>query len=358
VRAADFQAQALLLALDTGEPHRIVRALAAEAAMRSVSGVDASGRSHAVLRQLETMAGRLGTAEAEAISVGTAGIVAFQEGRWADALAQCGEAEQTLRNRCTGHVWERTTAIIFALFSQALLGQIRRLCERLPALQKEALERGDLYSFTNLQAAIGQYPPLCADEPERGRAALHDAMARWSVLDTVHLQHFNAVISENQIDLYAGDPERAWRRLEESWRGFERSLLLRSQTVLVSALFARAVAALASGQPERVTLAARLARKLAAQRAPYTAALVQLLEGCVALRRGELERAATLLELAETALTAVDMRLHAAAVRWRRGLLIGGDQGARLVTEGQAWFAAEGCVRGERLAAVFVPVWE
>jgi hypothetical protein len=303
------------------------------------------------------MAARLATAEAEAIAVGTAGIVAFQEGRWADALAQCSEAEQTLRNRCSGHIWERTTAIIFALFSQALLGQIRRLCERLPALQKEALERGDLYSFTNLQAAIGQYPPLCADEPERARAALHDAMARWSVPDTVDLQHFNAVISENQIDLYAGDAERAWLRMEQSWPGFERSLLLRSQTVLVSALFARAVAALATGRPERVALAARTARALEREGAPYTAPLAQLLDAGVALRRGESERARLLLELAETGLVGADMQLHAAAARWRRGLLVGGDQGARLVTEGEAWFRAEGCVRGERVAAVFVPVW-
>jgi hypothetical protein len=52
------------------------------------------------------------------------------------------------------------------------------------------------------------------------------------------------------------------------------------------------------------------------------------------------------------------MQLHVAAVRWRRGLLVGGDAGARLVTEARAWFRAEGCVRGERLAAAFVPVWD
>jgi hypothetical protein len=359
VRAADFQARQLLLALDTGEPHRIVRALAAEAAFLSTTGIAAAARSAAVLAKVQELAKRLGTAEAEAYAIGAVGIVAFQEGRFAEARVQCSRAEEILRDRCTGHIWERTTALIFTLFASALLGRVRELCARLPSLQKEALERGDLYSFTNLQAAIGYYPGLCAGEPERARQELHDAMTLWNVRDQVQLQHFNALMSENIIDLYAGDPIKAWQRIDEGWHRFDRALLLRAETLLVSTLMARGTAALAAsavaGRHELLPQAERDIKRLARIGAGYTDALSRQLNACLTLCRGDLERGVVDLIDAEAAVRGIGMELHGAALRWRRGQVVGGDEGAALQAEAEAWFSGQGFVSPARMADTLVP---
>jgi hypothetical protein len=359
VRAADFQARQLLLALDCGEPHRIVRALAAEAAFLSTHGIVTAQRSAAVLARCEALAKRLGTPEAESYSVGATGIVAFQEGRFADARVLCGKAEEILRDRCTGFVWERTTALIFTLFASALLGRVRELCARLPSVQKEALERGDLYSFTSLQAAIGYYPGLCAGEPERARHELHDAMRLWNVTDQVQLQHFNALMSENIIDLYAGDPVKAWQRIDEGWHRFDRALLLGVETLLVSTLMARATAALAAsavaGRRELLPEAERDIKRLARLKAPYTQALSRQLVASLTLCRGEHDRSAVALVDAEAAVRGIGMELHGAALRWRRGQLIAGDEGATLQAEAEAWFTSQGFVSPERMADTLVP---
>ncbi len=359
VRAADFQARQLQLALDAGEPHRIVRALAAEAAFLSTGGVAAAGRSAAVLVRVHALAKRLATAEAEAYAVGASGIVAFQEGRFGEARIHCAKSEEILRDRCTGHVWERTTALIFTLFASALLGRVRELCVRLPSVQKEALERGDLYSFTSLQAAIGYYPGLCAGEPERARQELHDGMRRWNVNDQVQLQHFNALMSENIIDLYAGDPVKAWQRIDEGWRRFDRALLLRGETLLVSSLMARGTAALASsavaGRHELLPQAERDIKRLGRIPAPYTQALSRQLAASLTLCRGDLARAVVDLVDAEAAVRGIGMELHGAALRWRRGQVVGGDEGATLQSEAEAWFSSQGFVSPARMADTLVP---
>ena len=83
------------------------------------------------------------------------------------------------------------------------------------------------------------------------------------------------------------------------------------------------------------------ARKIARERLPWATPLGRLLEGAIAGRRGERERALHLLATATDELEACQMRLWAAAARLRRGEILGGEEGKRLVE------AALACLRDQ-----------
>src|SRR5262249_50126625 len=102
VRAAYFQTRGLLLALDAGEPFRIVRALASEAVTVAFSGRKGEKRAAYLLQSADQLAQQV----ADPHAVGTVsvckGCVAYFEGRWQTALELCDQAERVFLDRCTG----------------------------------------------------------------------------------------------------------------------------------------------------------------------------------------------------------------------------------------------------------------
>lgn len=62
-----------------------------------------------------------------------------------------------------------------------------------------------------------------------------------------------------------------------------------------------------------------------------------------------------LLAAAERAFDGADMALHAASARWRRGELLGGDQGRALVQQAEAWMAGQRIRNPARMAAMLAP---
>ncbi len=166
IRAESFQAQGLLLALRAGEPVRIARALAPEAAHSASAGGRSARRTARLLRLAELLASDIGQPHAQGMVNLAAGTAAYLEGRWNDARALCDRAEQTFRDRCTGVFWERATAHSFALWSLAYQGEIAEIRRRWPVLMKEAEERGDRYFVMNLGTYVMSVIRLAADDGE------------------------------------------------------------------------------------------------------------------------------------------------------------------------------------------------
>ncbi|HEY2746092.1 MAG TPA: AAA family ATPase, partial [Polyangia bacterium] len=275
IRAAAFQAQHLLLALDAGEPRRVFRALCTEAIFASIAGADKQARVQQVLALVSQLADEIDTPDARAFYEGTVGIAAFQLGQFKKALEYCGRAEALLRDRCTGHYWERSTAQIFSAYAESLIG-LPTFSARTKLLVEEAIERGDLYTETVLRTTCAPSAALVADDPDHARAEVREALARWNVPDHVHAQHFNGTMSDVTTDVYLGDAAGAYARVEGKWRAFKRSLLLHMQTLRCVAHFGRARAAMAAsrlGRPELLRVAAADARALAREKVPYCVAL-------------------------------------------------------------------------------------
>lgn len=358
LHGAYFQTRSLLLALQLGDRDRLVTALAMEAAHLSVEGNRAQRRTRHYLDTVEAVAEQVNQPYARAMVALARGIAAALAGEWREGARLCDEAENVFCDSCTGAVWERGTAHRFALWPLMFLGDVVEINRRLPRLLKEARERDDLYEETNLCLVIRTFVRLASDEPRRARAELAQVMERWSH-QGFHVQHMNRLIDDTQIDLYEGDGESAWHRLTEFWPALKRSHLLHVQQVRIVLLDLRARCALArAGAKDSASwlrLAARDARLLRREKAPWSDAMAKLLEASIARKRGEALSAVVLLEAADAAFTTADMHLHAAIARRRWGQMLGGSRGEELRRQADEWMACQTIRNPERMTALLAP---
>ena len=167
-----FQARSLRLALRAGEPRRIVRALAMEAAHVACAGQAVRRRTAKLLRAAEAATGRAAEPYTEGILSLARGIVAYLEGRWNEARRFGESAEATFRDHCTGAAWEIDTARIFSLWSLNFLGEIAELRRRWMEWMKDAKERGDMYMTGTLGTLMMALVRIADDEPDSGQREL------------------------------------------------------------------------------------------------------------------------------------------------------------------------------------------
>jgi eukaryotic-like serine/threonine-protein kinase len=361
IRGADFQSRCMLLALRAGEPHRVARALAFEAAHSSAAGQPARARTAKLGAAAAVLAKRLASPELDAVLAAADGVVAFLEGRWRQARERCDEAMRLFRDRCIGAAWETDSAQAFGLWALFSLGEMAELRRRVPQAIREAEARGDLYAATNLRVGELNFVHLLDDDVAAARTTAATAARAWS-RQGFHHQHWDMLLAEATIDLYAGDAAAAWARVERTWPALGRSLLLMIQLTRIEAWHLRGRAALAlalvaTGDERRRALheAARAARRLVRERADWSRPLGLLVEAGVRRLRGDEVGAAAALRRALGDLEAADMALWAAACRVQLGALVGGDEGQALAAAGSAWLATQAIVRPSQVVATLIP---
>ena len=167
------------------------------------------------------------------------------EGRWSDARSELETAETILRERCSGVSWEIGTTTGYQFRSLMFLGRYDEIRRRIPALVKQARERGDLYALTSLHARFNWLAALAQDEPEAAFVLVARALRHWSQKG-FHVQHYWHLSGVVETALYRDEPAEAWKSLEERWSALTGSLLLRVQFTRTEATHLRARAALAA----------------------------------------------------------------------------------------------------------------
>lgn len=362
IRGADFQARHVLLALESGDPHRIARALAVEIAYAALRGSRSQARQRQLTTLAQQLAERVGRPETIALVTLARGTAAYFEGDWTEAHALLSQAEPALRE-CSGVAWEIDTTHLYDLLALFYLGEIKELCARVPALLEEARERNDLTAATNLRTRIAYIVHLAADDPVRARAAVEQAMASWRG-SGFHAQHSWELYTLGEIDLYTGSGLAAWQRIRERWTPLRRSLLLRVQAVRIEARYLRARSALAAAiqetgaaawTPGARRVAHSDAAKLDREGARWAAALARLVRAGNATLDGDRDAALAHLRSAESAFTDLSMRLYAAVARRRHGELTGGAEGAQVVRDADDWMARQGIHNPARMADMLAP---
>jgi hypothetical protein len=356
---ADFQSRHLLLALESGEPYRLTRALALEASYLAALRGD-EDRSRRALAGARRAADATGSAHARALVEVASCIAAFFRGRYREALAAGLDAEQRLLTM-RGAFWELGIARHHALLALVYLGELRQVSERAAALIEDARVRGDRYGEVYLRTGVAPFLHLAADEPSACRddaiaAGNEWAQPRWRV------QIYATMMAVGQAALYTGDPAAALAAVDTRWPALARSLLLDIGLLRVESFRLRARAHLAAahhatGRERRRHLrrARRYTRRVARERGIPGGPFAELLAAAIAHLGGDDQAALARLDAAERSFAAADMSLMACVSRRSRGLLLGGDHGAARVAAEDGWMRGQAIQSPERFARMLAP---
>jgi hypothetical protein len=351
VQGAHFQVRSLLLALGAGEPYRVARGIAGEAAYAAAQGDGA--RARRLLAEASAIADRLDSPQATGIVSLMSGLAAHLGGRFAPALENLAAAETIFRDKCVGAAWELNAVRHFTLECFYYLGELGRFRASAVEGLKEANDRGSVYAATTLRIGLANAAWLLGDEPARARSEAREAMQAWSARG-YHIQHWYELIAHTQIDLYCGDGEAAHSRFQVGWPALRRSLLLRLQHTRHVAIHLRGRAALAgaisaagSERAVRLRLARRCADELRRGGAGWAGALAALLYAGIEQTEGRDAEAAAWLRRAIDQTGAHGLSLFKAAAQ-----VAAGDGGG---TAGETWMRENGVRDPRALTRMLVP---
>lgn len=353
LRSADFLTRQLLLALDAGEPFRVVRALANEVIFQASSGNRALESTHRIQAMTMELAQRIGHPNPLSRATIAAGFAAAMQGQWRRSSELLDRAEATLKQHCTGMDYELHIAQHQSLLNHFVMGHLAFLRERLPLVLQEAREKGDRMATTNLRASLSYILSLAQDDPGRALEDLKGALEFWTT-EGFQIQHYHHLVSALNTEIYDGRFRAARERLTAAEGPLRRSLLLNVQLMRITILELRGRVALGqvpSTPGERRALlreAKGSIRGLRSECTPYGIALALKLEAMVALLEGRDEASAGTFRKAELAFDACDMTLHTMVLRYRRG------DAARVSAE--TWMRAQGIQNPARFVAMHVPV--
>jgi hypothetical protein len=359
VRAADFQARTLRLALDAGEPGRLARSFAMASGFATHEGGMAKRRAPELLREAERLAELHQDAYASAWLVFARATAAFGDGRWRECVARCDEARARFRADCTNVAWELASLQAFGLYSLGFLGELRELGRRVEVAHRDAVERGDRYAAMNVQTGSSHYLRLAADDDAASRRESSEALRAWSRRG-FHQQHLLDLFTQAETDLYVGDLRGAHARVREHWPAVEGSqlLLTRMNRAIMFDLAGRTTlgaARLVHGAARHALLVAveKNVRGIERLDMRWSSAMARLLRAGMSALREPPAEAAERYASAARSLDAQGMKLHAAAARIRAGALDPRrrDEGARA----RARFLEEDIRVPERFATMLAP---
>lgn len=357
----DYTTRYVLASLSAGEPHRALHALGMEAVIVAASGGIKSRYFRRIIRTMEEHVDRRDDPTARVYLAAAVALGTYIVGEWRIALESCRHAESLADRSGSRMQWETSFIRNVTFWTLYYLGELDELSTRVPPLVQEALDRGDLFSASNMILGLLNIVYLNQEGPQQARHHIAAVMRRWSSTG-FHLQHYYAMLSETLIDLYQGEGIRAHERVASSWPALKRSQLFRVPTILIEATHLRARAALAAAAEadpfERRSLLAqaeRDARRMTRKNRPWTGALALLVRAGVSALNGRDEQAVYRLERSVEELESYDMKLFAAAARRRLAPLVGGGSGAAHMKAAEAFMSAQGVSDPEAMTALFVP---
>src|SRR6266566_2019679 len=358
LRAADFLARHLLLALRAGEPYRVARGLALEAAFTASQSSNGRRRAAQLIAVSRPLAERIQSQHALALCELASCVAAFYEGRWEHARGFAERAEQLLLE-CGGVPWELNTAQLYQTYACYFIGDFPELARRSRAFLSNARERGNRLAGFYCRSGFTNAVWLAADDVAGAERNLDEAVREWHQ-EEFGVPHYWTTVARAHILLYRGEPALAWDGFMREWPGLVSSGLLRVQGVRINMrdLRARCALAAAAGGADHAPLLAVAERdvgRLERERLAWADALALLLRAGLAAARGEVADVAPLLERATAAFDAAQMAVHAHVVRRRLGETLSGDEGRSLVHAADAWMHSQGIRNPARYAEILGP---
>lgn len=363
IRGSDFQTRSLLLALGEGEPLRIAKGLALEAAYRAADGQRARTKIDRLIAKSTALGDKAADPYPRAMATLMRGISRVLLGDFAAGIPLCDNASLELRETCTGVAWELDNAAFFGGFSLVQCGRLEDLRSRLHAQLEDARTRGDLYGEVLLRMQCSWFLYLADDDVESATEDLAVITEDWSRGQFL-LQHAWKVVNDVEVELYRGHGScaTAWEVVAKAAEPLRRSLFLRAESLRVRFLNAKGRAALArasaSSAAERetyVALAEECARAIQKESWPPARGFRLLLEAGILAARASRDEAMARLRAAIRELDAKEATLYAASARIALGHVMGSIEGDVMVDTARKSMTTVGIRRPERMAGLFVP---
>ncbi|RMH38704.1 MAG: serine/threonine-protein kinase PknK [Deltaproteobacteria bacterium] len=350
IRGVDFQHRGLLLALQTGEPFRVGRALLEGGAYLAVQGGRAVKRGRELVHRAADIAERTGDPYLKALTAGVDGVASYYEGRLRPAYERLRTAETTFVEQTHGATWELNTVRLFRMFVLRRLGWWTEIAKCFDDYVRDAMRRGDNHMETSLRWSCNDVW-LARGDVDQAKADLESKT--WLPPEgRFHLQHFYALRARAEIALYTGEARGFRERMADQFRALRRSMLLRIHDVRAEVHFALARCALVDGD---LRTAAKLARTLRDDGVSFAVAWGILVDAMVLAASGQSAKARRRLREAILFTEEVNMRLFNAVARRHLGRLIGGAEGDAHVAAADRVFADESIAEPERFAEVCCP---
>jgi hypothetical protein len=251
-------------------------------------------------------------------------VAAMLTGRWQECEDQARSAIEIFRRQCTGVAWELAMVATFLFTARTLTGRWQENAAELPILLRDAEERKDLFATVNLQLLTSSYTHCFArDDVDSAKHMLEEAIGRWPD-KKFDVQHLYYVLAQCELELFAGNPEKAYRAIIFKWPKIVQSGLLRLTLMEGFARATRARAALALAVsckpgPRRSLLLREVkaqTRRIERMKAAYTPGLALLLRAGLATFSDH-AKAITCLEKAEEQLGKSHLRPWLACAQLR-----------------------------------------
>lgn len=350
-RFAPHSARFLITALDAGEPSRILSALCWYATGNyAILKPDAAEAKLALAKSIQE---RLRSPRGAAEIASARGSLLFQ--RFDPGAAAALENAENLMLACRAP----GLGLLVALASTyGFGGDAGAFVRRYPGWVRDADERHDRAAMAVFRISSNDYW-LARDSPDRAQVEVEYGLSIWS-RDDDEFMRVTTFLSLVAIDAYRGG-NQAQRRIESetgtlladksSYNVRQRAAFLGLQ--LIAALIA---ARERDGYDARVE-AATIEVKNFFGAIPWVP-VRRLFRACVAAARGDRADALASLDRYEAAVEkapGMEGLARRAAAKWRKGELLGGDEGARLVREAEATLRAEGVVNPARWVAWAAP---
>ncbi len=363
ILGAAMQARQLVLAMRVGDRLQVLRAMCFDLVQRAVAQHAEGKRERKMLEAARGLAARSGE-EGKLQLDGARALALYVRGRFQEALEALDAVDAAAKASNRRHSTAGTNIRLFAVFACFFTGRLREEARRARLLLRDVESRGDFYASVCLRSTVMVDISLAADDPDGARRHLSEAMARWT-RNGFNIQHWYAMVSGTNIELYVGDGSRARARLERDARALRRSFLLHSRFLRGFTAYLRACSAVASidadpsSRTARVREARRLARQLERERSAWSGVLASLAWAAAANAAGERAEAVGALRQALARGEETGMWLHAWAARYQLGSLLGGEEGAALVDQAERAMVAEGVRTPARMAGLHLPGrWE
>ncbi|HEY3665268.1 MAG TPA: protein kinase [Polyangiaceae bacterium] len=358
IRGGAFEARALGLALDAGEPLRLTEVLVMESGYHG--SVNARGLRSAERLMAEVT--RLNALTRDPHKLAAADMIQghldLHAGRFASAEQRLARVLQSFR-RLPGTYFEQAFCHCFRLICLRNRGQLAELQAGFSDWVREAERRGDRFTQASLHFNLNNIW-LARDEPEE---ALRDLeRATWiNPQGGYHVQHWYEQHARAEIALYTGQAATGLAHYRQVLEQLSRSFILRMRLHRSVArwLLGKLILSSAAMRPELAPDALRevsgIARSLWREGVPFARTFSGLLSAAVETQQRQPGRARRTLEGALAQAELADLPHCAEAARWRLADLGRGDAARAARASAARWFAEQRIEAPERMLEVWAP---